>query len=157
VRKALDDLPWAERAPVLRLSGVAHVVSDEALPAPFREVRVLSAAHDVRLFALDGAAPSVRLASGRFLSVRERSASLQVEVEATEPGVLVWSRSHFGAWRATVDGAPATVTLAEGHLTGVALPVGRHRVEIAWPHGALFAGLTLFTVGALAAAGLRLR
>jgi hypothetical protein len=157
VRKALDDLSWVERVPVLRRSGVAHVVTDEALPAPYREVRVLSTVHGVRLYALDGTAPTVRLADGRFRSVRERAASLRVEVETAAPGRLVWSRSYFGAWRATVDGAPVEVTLADGHLVGVAVPAGTHRVEITWPHAPLLAGAALFTVGLVAAAVLRLR
>jgi hypothetical protein len=157
VRKALDDLPWPERAPLLRRSGVAHVVSDEALPAPYREVRVLSARHDVRLFALDGAAPPVRLSGGRIAAVRERSAALRVDVETPAPGLLVWSRSHFGAWRATVDGTAVEVALAEGHLVGVPVPAGAHVVEVVWPHGALRAGAVLFSAGALLAALLRLR
>jgi hypothetical protein len=157
VRKALDDLPWDERAPVLRRSGVAHVVTDEALSAPYREARVLSARHGVRLYALDGAAPSVRLEGGRFISVRERASSLRAEVDAPMPGLLVWSRSHFGAWRATVDGRPADVALADGHVVGVAVPAGAHVVEVSWPAMPLLAGAALFTAGALAAGWLRWR
>jgi hypothetical protein len=157
VRKALDGRPWEARVPWLRLSGVAHVVTDEALEAPYREVRVLSAAHDVRLYALDGAAPSVRLATGRFLSVRERTTSLLAEVVADAPGTVVWSRSYFGAWRAAVDGQAAEVLLADGHVVGVPVPAGTHRVEVTWPAGPLIAGAVLFTAGALAAALLRRR
>ena len=157
VRKALDDLPWADRVPLLRRSGVAHVVTDEALSPPYRETRVLSAAHGVRLYALDAPAPSVRLSSGRFVSVRERTASLLAEVETPQAAVLVWSRSYYGAWRATVDGAPAEVTLAEGHVVGVSVPAGTHRVEVVWPGGALLAGAVLFTAAAAAAVALRLR
>jgi hypothetical protein len=157
VRKALDDMPWPERVPRLRLSGVAHVATDEALPAPFRLSRVLSDAHGVRLYALDGAAPSVRLDGGRFLAVRERAAALGADVEAAQPGLLVWSRSHFGAWRATVDGEPAGVVLADGHVVGVPVPAGRHRVEVLWPRTPLVAGGVSFMVGAVAVALLRAR
>jgi hypothetical protein len=157
VRKALDELSWDERAPVLRLSGVAHVVTDEALSAPYREARVLSALHGVRLYALDGAAPSVRLEGGRFTSVRERAGSLRAEVHASAPGLLVWSRSHFGAWRATVDGRRADVALADGHVVGVAVPAGAHVVEVSWPATPLLAGAALFTAGALATVWLRWR
>jgi hypothetical protein len=157
VRKELDDLPWDQRAPVLRLSGVAHVVTDEALSVPYREARVLSARHGVRLYALDGAAPSVRLEGGRFTSVRERAGSLRAEVDARAPGLLVWSRSHFGAWRATVDGRPAPVARADGHVVGVAVPAGAHVVEVSWPAAPLLAGTALFTAGVLATAWLRWR
>jgi hypothetical protein len=157
VRKALDELPWAERAPFLRLSGVAHVVTDEALPAPYRETRLLSPVHGVRLYALDGAAPSVRLPSGRFISVRERAGALRVEVDSPVPGLLVWSRSCFGAWRATLDGRPTDVVLADGHVVGISVPAGTHAVEVAWAGAPLIAGAALFTVGVLAAALLRWR
>jgi hypothetical protein len=152
VRKELDERPWPERVPRLQLAGVAHVVTDEALPAPFRLSRVLSPAHGVRLYALDGPSPPVRLEGGRFLSVRERAASLRAEVEAAAPGLLVWSRSHFGAWRATVDGRPAEVVLADGHVVGVPVPAGTHRVEVAWSPTPLLAGALAFTAGVLAAA-----
>ena len=154
VRKALDDRSWPERVPRLRLSGVAHVATDEELPAPFRLSRVLGDTHGVRLYALDGAAPSVRLDGGRFLTVRERAASLTAEVEAAAPGLLVWSRSYFGAWRATVDGQPAAVGRADGHVVGVPVPAGTHRVEVVWPRTALVAGGVSFMAGALAAAAL---
>jgi hypothetical protein len=157
VRRALDARPWEERVPWLRLAGVTHVVTDEALEAPYREVRVLSAAHEVRLYALDGAAPSVRLATGRFLSVRERTTSLSAEVVADAPGMLVWSRSYFGAWRATVDGQAAEVVLADGHVVGIPVPAGTHRVEVVWPGTSLVAGAMLFTAGALLTVLLRRR
>ncbi|HVR70904.1 MAG TPA: hypothetical protein VMT87_08665 [Vicinamibacteria bacterium] len=157
VRKELDALPWPERVPRLRHSGVALVVTDGVLPEPFRLSRVLSPTHGVRLYALGGAAPPVRLAAGRFLSVRERTTALSAEVIADAPGLLVWSRSYFEAWRATVDGQPAEVVLADGHVVGVPVPAGRHRVEVAWPAWPLRTGAVLFTAGALAAAWLRRR
>jgi hypothetical protein len=157
VRRALDARPWAERVPLLRQAGVAHVVTDEALSAPYREVRVLSAAHGVRLYALDAPAPSVRLAGGRFLSVRERTTSLSAEVVAEAPGTFVWSRSYFGAWRATVDGRAAEVVLADGHVVGVPVPAGTHRIDVVWPRTPLVAAAGLFTAGALVVALLRRR
>jgi hypothetical protein len=150
VRRALDQRPWPERAPILRRAGVSHVVTDEALAAPYRQTRVLSAVHGVRLYALDGAAPSVRLAAGRFVSLRESASSLRAEVETSGPDRLVWSRSYFGAWRATVDGAAVEVTLADGHVVGVPVPAGRHLVEVTWPATPLAAGGALFATGVLA-------
>ncbi len=63
VRKVLEDLPWSDRAAELRLSGVTHVVSDEPLPEPFRELQLLNPAEGVRLYGLPGAAPPVRFAT----------------------------------------------------------------------------------------------
>jgi hypothetical protein len=147
MRRALDDLSWPARVEPLRRAGVTHVVTDQALAPPYREVRVLSVAHGVRLFALDGAAPAVQLTAGRFLSLRESASSLRAEVELAAADTLVWARSYFGAWRATVDGQAAEVILAGGHRVGVLVPPGRHVVEVAWPAGPLWAGLALFAAG----------
>ncbi len=62
-REALEPVPWAARATELRLAGVRTVVARGPLPPPYREERVLDTAHDVRLFTLDGAMPSVRRVS----------------------------------------------------------------------------------------------
>jgi hypothetical protein len=118
---------------------------------------VLSEAHGVRLYALDGAAGSVRLDAGRLLAIREATASLYAEAEAPEPTTLVWSRSYFGTWREAVDGAPAEVVLADGHLVGVQVPAGRHTIEVWWPRAALIGGSALFAAGAAAGLVLRLR
>jgi len=51
------------------------------------------------------------------------------EVDAAAPGHLLFSRTFFSAWKATVDGASARVLLANGRDLAVAVPAGRHRVE----------------------------
>jgi hypothetical protein len=61
LRKLLEDRSWPERAAELRLAGVTHVLADE--PVPYREVAVLNDAEGVRLYAVDGAMPSVRFAT----------------------------------------------------------------------------------------------
>ena len=197
VRKAVDDLPWVERAPVLRLAGVTHVVAEEALPPPYREVDVLSERWAVRLYALDGAMPSVRFATRvlrrpsleetlafhrapafdperdvvlpgpagadaeaatparvRPERVRETPDRLLARMDAPVPGVLVWSRTFFRAWWATVDGQPAETVRADGHFVGVRVPAGRHEVEIAWSRGPVAIGGFLALVGLGLAAAL---
>jgi hypothetical protein len=155
VRKQLDDASWAERADPLRRSGVRYVVTDEALAAPFREAAVLSERHPVRLYALDDPAPAVRLEDGRIVSFEEGPARLTASVEAKTGGTLVWSRSYFGAWRASVDGRPVEPVLADGHLVGIPVSAGAHHVEVSWSRGPLFAGLALCFVGIVAALLLR--
>jgi hypothetical protein len=58
LRKLLEERSWPEREAELRLAGVTHVLADE--PVPFREAAVLNEAEGVRLYAVDGAQPSVR-------------------------------------------------------------------------------------------------
>ena len=155
VRKQLDGVSWEERADPLRRSGVRYVVTDDALAAPYREAAVLSERHQVRLYALDDPAPAVRLDGGRVVSFEEGPARLTASVEAETDGTLVWSRSYFRAWRASVDGRPVEPVLAEGHLVGIPVSVGAHHVEVRWSRGPLFAGLGLWVVGVMAALFLR--
>ena len=153
-RKAVDDLPWAERAPELRRAGVRYVVTSESLAAPYRPMRTQGTAV---LYELDSPSPPVRIESttpaseepGRVVAARERVAWLEATVETAAPAMLVWSRTFFPAWRASVDGAPAPIVAASGHLLGVPLPPGAHRVEVWWPRGPLVAGLVLAVLGLL--------
>jgi hypothetical protein len=155
VRKQLEELPWEARADLLRRSGVRYVVTDDELAAPYREAAILSLRHRVRLYALDDPAPTLRIESGRVVSSKEGPARLTAEVEATADAVLVWSRSYFSAWQASVDGKPVTPVLAEGHLVGVPVPAGAHRVEVRWSSGPLLAGVGLCFAGVVAALALR--
>ncbi len=61
LRKLLEERSWPERTAELRLAGVTHVLADE--PVPYREVAVLNDPEGVRLYAIDGALPSVRFAT----------------------------------------------------------------------------------------------
>jgi hypothetical protein len=197
VRKALEALPWPDRAAELRLAGVDRVLSDEPLPAPYRELSVLNEAEGVRLYALEGPAPAVRVATrivqrpsleeamdhhrspgfdgdtdvvlpgpasvvgeaqrSRVEVVRQTEDSLTARVDTPAPGVLVWSRTFFSAWWATLDGQPARTVLADGHLLGVPVPAGAHRVEIGWASLPVAAGCALLALGLSGAALLRLR
>jgi hypothetical protein len=197
VRKALDALPWPDRAAELRLAGVDRVLSDEPLPAPYRELSVLNEAEGVRLYALEGPAAAVRFATriirrpsleggmehhrspgfdpdtdvvlpgpnsvvgearpSRVEVVGQTEDSLTARVNASAPGVLVWSRTFFSAWWATLDGQPARTVLADGHLLGVSVPAGAHRVEVGWSRLPVAAGGALLALGLSGAALLRLR
>jgi hypothetical protein len=68
VGKAIEALPWTERAPLLRAAGVGYVVAPMPLPAPF-EVMTLGSRSGATLHRLEGAAPSVRVATRFFTAV----------------------------------------------------------------------------------------
>jgi hypothetical protein len=155
VRKQLEELPWEARAELLRGSTVRYVVTDDELGAPYREAAILSLRHRVRLYALDDPAPPLRIDGGRIASSEEGPTRLSADVEAGADGVLVWSRSYFRAWQASVDGKPVTPVLADGHLVGVPVPAGAHRVEVRWSSGPLIAGAGLCFAGVVAALALR--
>ena len=76
-------------------------------------------------------------ASGAALPARITVAVLAADravadVDAAAAGHLLFSRTFFPSWKAAVDGSPARVLLANGRDLAVALPAGRHRVEIFW-------------------------
>jgi len=188
VGKAIAALPWTERAPALRAAGVGYVVAPTALPPPFTPMAVLGPESGVTIHRLEGAAPSVRVATRLFTAVtfddvvprqlrpdfdlrtdavviesapsyglplpssaeviEETATRLRARIVAPAPALVVWSRTFFGAWRARVDGQPADVRVADGHLVGVPVSAGAHEVEIRWSCSPLVAG-TLVSLGAL--------
>jgi hypothetical protein len=195
MRKAIDALPWPDRAAELRIAGVTTVVAGEALPPPYRELSVLNASAGVRAYALQGAAPRVRAATRTFrapdlgatmgvhrspefdlgtdvvleggatsptslaatevLRSDEHASQLTAELDASSDAVLVWSRTFFSAWQATVDGLPVRPIRADGHLVGVPIGRGRHLVEVSWQPWPVWIGLGLALAGCLTVLALR--
>lgn len=75
---------------------------------------------------------------------------LEVEVTGTGAGLLVVSEVYHPAWRATVDGRPADVVVVNDVLRGVAVPAGRHTVELTMDTTVLHAGMAVTGLTALA-------
>ncbi|MDW8283563.1 MAG: YfhO family protein [Myxococcales bacterium] len=83
---------------------------------------------------------------------------LRIEAEAEADGVLVVSEPHYPGWQVTVDGRPAPLLRGNYALRAVALPAGRHVVEmrlVSWPAraGLLLSGLGLLLLLPLGLAG----
>ena len=78
--------------------------------------------------------PGVPVAAPPALVSVEALASDRAVADVNAPGAghLLFSRTFFPSWKASVDGAPAKVLLANGRDLAIALPAGRHRVEIYW-------------------------
>jgi hypothetical protein len=91
----------------------------------------------------------------RVQTQRETADLLQARVEAPAGGVLVWSRSYFSAWQATVDGKAAPTARADGHLVGVLVPAGPHEVIVRWSAGPVLGGGLLSLAGLSAVLRLR--
>ena len=68
---------------------------------------------------------------------------LAVEAQLAAPGWLVVADAYEAGWRAHLDGAPAPVLSANGLFRAVAVPAGRHRVEMSYRPQGLRAGLGL--------------
>ncbi|HYY42787.1 MAG TPA: hypothetical protein VE775_08665, partial [Pyrinomonadaceae bacterium] len=78
---------------------------------------------------------------------------LVIETDAPTPTILVVSEMFYPGWIATVDGQAARIHLADFLLRSVALPAGRHRVEMRYTApaarvGAAISACTLLLLGA---------
>ena len=83
---------------------------------------------------------------------------LEVEVEASEPSLLVVSQTYYHCWRAFVDEQPARLLRANYAFQAVQFTAGRHRVRLAYEDrafrlGAVVSGLTLLGCVAAPARG----
>ncbi len=65
------------------------------------------------------------------------------------PGWLVLSEMFHPGWRATVNGAPATVYRANYLLRAVPLPAGSHRIELTFLPDSFVTGAVISTTAAL--------
>jgi hypothetical protein len=86
--------------------------------------------------------------------------SMEIEVDAAQPGLLIVSESLYPGWEAFVDGDPAALHRANGALIGVAVAKGPSVVTMRYSPrsfriGAWITGLTL--LGALVCFVLKIR
>jgi uncharacterized membrane protein YfhO len=81
----------------------------------------------------------------------------QVDVAAPSEGHVVWSRTFFPNWKATIDGSPTRVLLANGRDVAIAVPAGRHRIRVFWDPNTFRIGVVIQALAMLVgvAAGVR--
>lgn len=140
LRDPLPELRWARREiRAASLSGALELIRGEA----FRPET------DVVLPATPGTAPVADAPDARVMPLDVRADRAAADVEAFAPGHLVFSRTYFRSWAATVDGRPAPVLVANARDLAVAVPAGRHRVAFAWDRASFDRG-ALFQAAALA-------
>ena len=145
-----DPLPRAYLVPAARV-----VSDDEALPLladpsfdPREEVVLPEGAPAA-------APPGFRGTSRIETRLPDR---LRVDVELTHPAHLVVVESHDAGWRATVDGVDAPLLRANLAFQAVAVPAGRHQVEMRYRPRSVVIGLigsALTLAAALVAASRR--
>ena len=76
-----------------------------------------------------------------------------VDAEAPSPALLVLTDNWYPGWKATVDGREAEVHRVDYLLRGVAVPAGRHRVELRFEPATAKAGLAVSGAALLVLAG----
>lgn len=148
----LDDLVLRDPAPPVRF--VANVVRAPDLQVAL--ATLLRDDHDFRTTAVVAGPGTALTGSGGTARVRsEARERVEVDVDAPSPGVVVFARAHLSLYRATLDGAPAPVVIADLCRVGVEVPAGVHRLVLATDRrptrvAAALAGLGLLGLVALA-------
>jgi hypothetical protein len=94
--------------------------------------------------AAEGAAPS------RADGITRQGNGLSARIASPNGAVTVFAATYFRYWRAAVDGAPASVEIANGTFCGVRVPPGAHRVELFYDERPFRTGAAL-SLGAAAA------
>lgn len=67
--------------------------------------------------------------------------SVLIEVNATVPSVLVFADSYYSGWKATDNGVPTHVFIADGLMKAVLLEPGQHRVAFKYVPRSYLVGL----------------
>ena len=70
--------------------------------------------------------------AARVLNSKFETQSVDAEVEAAEPSLVVVAQTHYHDWRAYVDGQPAHLLRANYAFQALQVPAGRHQVRLVY-------------------------
>lgn len=131
-------------SPQLRWAGRVHRRASLSGALELARSDLFRPATDVVLPGRRDAPPAEPEARAAALEVERVEADrARVDVNAAAPGHVVFSRTFFPAWKARLDGQPARVLLANGRDLAVAVPAGRHAVEVFWSPTTFRVGVAL--------------
>ena len=86
--------------------------------------------------------------------VRYGHEEVDIEVEASAPGLLVVSDPWYPGWRATVDGVPAEVLPTDVFLRGISVPKGKHVVRMRYRPSSFLVGCVVSLLALAVGVGL---
>jgi hypothetical protein len=108
---------------------------------------------DGRLLRNRRVLPRVRLdGDGAVVGIERTPTRWSMEVVAAGPATLVLANPHFPGWSAVLDGRPVAERPAAGAPWRVAVPAGRHVVEVRYRPASFRAGLILAGLAAVSLA-----
>ena len=70
--------------------------------------------------------------AARVLNSKFETQSVDAEVEAAKPSLVVVAQTYYHDWRAYVDGQPAHLLRANYAFQALQVPVGRHQVRLVY-------------------------
>ena len=93
-------------------------------------------------------------AAGAFVTVSNHSAPIlsvpeftahraRIEIEATEPALIVVAQAYYHNWRAEVDGRPVTLLRANHAFQALEVSAGKHTVTLAYRDRAFACGVVI--------------
>jgi hypothetical protein len=143
----------------LRLAGVAHVISLDALDHPDLVARAAErppalAPLTVFAYALADPLPMAGIEGGSVTIRRHEPGAIDLEVTATAPGTLVVREAFADGWKATVDGIAARIDLYASRHMSVLVPGGTHLVRLEYVPPGFRAGVLIAIAAALVTLGL---
>jgi hypothetical protein len=70
--------------------------------------------------------------NARVLNSKFTTQRVDIEVEASEPSLVVVAQTYYHNWRAYVDGRPAPLLRANHAFQAIQVPAGRHYIRLAY-------------------------
>ncbi|HEY7925563.1 MAG TPA: YfhO family protein [Vicinamibacteria bacterium] len=140
-----DPLPRA------RLVGRTRIVDGEAA---FRALSEPSFDPGVEALVASGEPLASEAFHGSLHWLERRPDRQRLETTSSGPGLLVLADAYDPGWRASLDGARVPVLRTNVAFRGVAVPEGRHTVELVYRPRSVVWGLWVSLAGLVAAAGL---
>jgi uncharacterized membrane protein YfhO len=80
--------------------------------------------------------------------------SISIQSAAPAVSVVVIAQTYYPAWKAYVDGRPATIWRTDYASQALEVPAGRHQIQLVYEDKVLLMGLVLSCLGLLASARL---
>jgi hypothetical protein len=82
-----------------------------------------------RTTVIEGKRPAT-LSPGVVLSIDRQPGRVRIEAEAAGDGLLVVADAFWDGWKATLDGRPIRIEIADGLVRAVRWPAGRHILDM---------------------------
>jgi hypothetical protein len=101
-----------------------------------------------------GSISATQQTTARVLDAKFANQSISIQAEAPAASLVVIAQTHYPAWKAYVDGRPATIWRANYAFQALEVPAGRHQIKMVYEDKKLLAGAVLSGLGLLACAGL---
>ena len=79
----------------------------------------------------------------KILNSKFSAQSVDADVDATEPSLVVVAQSYYHDWRVEIDGRPAPVLRANVAFQAVQVPAGKHRLHFFYQDRAFQVGTTI--------------